>query len=440
MQKIVIALLLLTSLLLAREEAPQWLSVDPDKKAQYFRGVSTWYVANDAVTAPYAQREALKDGYSKVSDYFGLNIKSSVELSGYSDADSGDTQLKTHITTKTNQLIFDLKPIKSYREYTEDKKNFRVHILLRLDSITEHKIKAEMQKDREAYEKTKEKIIKLINQREYFQAQNLLESAKGMRSAYMDDTLTQIEKRLLQLKDGALRATLEINKRNYLPNENINVEVSLNKRGYLYLFYDTGSDVEMLFPNKFQRDNYLKKEEMIYFPNDAINQLIAYEESEGLHTAIIALASKEHLALKRYKSDTIDGVYIFDKDGVYQDVIKRCIKEAKCSETRRDFTISSTTSHHNIELEFQTTSKLKNRITQYLMHQGVVSKRGRDKIVFVINKEMHYSSLLGMNIVKYRIKALYFKDNQKLKKEVRECSQEEIFSEIESLINSKETF
>lgn len=437
--KIILLLVVLNSIVFAISNEPKWLISDPDNKAKYFRGVSTWYITDDAMTRETSQKDALHSGYSKVSDYFGLNIKSTLNINKTSDNYGVSTSIKKNIKTKTNQLIFDMKPIKSYIQYSENKENFRLHILLKLDKTTESKIKKEMEKDKKEFEALKTDILKHIERKDFFKAQNLLEIAKGKRSAYIDDTLSKIETRLTQLKNGILIATLDINKKQYLPNENINIEVSLNSKGYLYLFYDTGSDVEMLYPNKYQRNNYLDKQEMISFPNDNINQLLAYEESKGLDTSIYAIASKENLVLQRYKSDMIDGIYIFNKDGEYTNIINRCIEQAKCIKTKIDFTISDKTNYPNIKLIFNTENDLKNKIIKSLKSKGIVSKNGNRKIIFDIKSENMYSDLLEVDIKKYLITANYFFNNKKTNSSYVECTSVDLLTKIEDMINQSDT-
>ncbi len=420
----------LSSVLIATIKTPLWIKTDPDSSSIYFRGVSAWYVTDDALTTKVSKKDARNSAYSEVSEYFGLNITSSFEMRTVSDGANASTVSKSNIKTKTNQLIFDMKPVKSYEEYSEDEENFRLHILLKLDKPTELKIKREMKRDEKEFKNLKAQILNYIELKDFFKAQNLLEIAKGKRSAYKDDTISTLEQRVQKLKDATLVATLDINKKHYRPNEEILVEVSLNSQGYLYLFYDTGSDVEMLYPNKYQRNNYIDKHEMLSFPNDDITQLIAYEESKQLNTNIYAIASKENLTLQRYRYDMIDGISIFKKDGEYQDMINRCIKQANCTKTKLDFTISNKTQHQKIKLAFNTASSLEKKIVKFLRSKGVISENSDKKIIFDILKRTRYSQLLAMNIEKYQIKVHYFNRNQLLKSKTIECAKSELLSKI----------
>lgn len=144
-------------------------------------------------------------------------------------------------------MIFNIKPSKIFKEFDEDEKQFRFYVLLKLDKTTEKNIKQEMEQDKKEFIKLKEKVILAIEQKDYFKAENYIELAKGKRAAYMDDTLEKLEKRLEKLKKGMLLASINIDKTIFMPKEQINVEVSINQDGYLYIFYDTGDDIEMLF-------------------------------------------------------------------------------------------------------------------------------------------------------------------------------------------------
>ncbi len=433
MKKIIIVFLVFSSILFASAKAPLWLITDPDSNFKYFRGVSTWYITNDAMVREASQKDALNSGFSNVSDYFGLNIKSTFDIKTKSDKNGASTTTSQSIKTKTNQLIFDMKPFKSFMEYSEDGDNFRLHILLKLSKVTESKIKKEMKKDKKEFDELTVEILNLIEKKDFFKAQNLLEVAKGKRAAYIDDTLFQIQSRVDKLKKEALFATLEINKKSFLPNEEIQLEVSLNDKGYLYLFYDTGSDIEMLFPNKYARNNYLRKQELVSFPNDDINQLLAYEESLGLKTSIYAVASKENLTLQRYKEDVIDGIYIFNRSGEYKQMIAKCIAQANCTKSEVKFNISNKNNNPKILLEFNTTAKLKKDLRKYLKLQGIVSRKSSSKIVFNITKKTKYSHMMGMNISKYDVNFSFYKNNNRLKYKNMECDKEELFELIEKL-------
>ncbi len=414
---------------------PNWIIQDPDENGKYFRGSSTWYVTDDALTEKISQKGALHSAYNKVSNYFGLNIKSKFVIDKISDKNGVSSTMKKKIKIKSNQLISDMKPIKEYIEYSKDRANFKLHILLRLDKQTELKIKKEMQKDKDEFLSLKKRLIEAIDKRDFFKANNLLALAKGKRYAYIDDSLNQIEKRLKELQKSELKAILLLDKTKYLPNETISVDVSLSNEGYLYLFYDTGDNIEMLFPNKYQRDNYLRNKELICYPNDDINQLIAYEESIGLDTSIYAIASKDNLSLQRYKDDMIDGVYIFKKDNEIKDKISRCLEQNICSKTKIDFTISNQGSFEVVELVFHTTANLANNIRQYLKSKGIISRRGDKKIVFDIDKMERHSSMLGIYIVTYTIKARYFRNNQQVSVKTVEIDEDRLYETVFELIN-----
>ncbi len=420
--KITILLILATFILSANSEMPEWMLKDPDTKGKYFRGTSAWYVTDDARMEALSKADAMHNAYSYVSEFFGVNVASSFEMNEKVKDDEKTLDTNTNIKTKSNQLILNLKPVSIHVELDDSKENFRLHVLILLDKIGENKIQNEMVKDKEEYYLLKEKAIKAIDKKEYFKAKSFLEEAKGKRYAFVDDTIKKIEQRLKTLIDGLLIAKLSINKKTYLPDELIEIEASLNQKGYMYLFYETSSDVEMLFTNERNRIAYVKKEQLISFGED--ERVVAYEEDLGKKVQFYAIASKKNLALKGLSVDIVDGIYIFNKHGKYKEIIKRCIDEGECTKSAVDFKISRSVGSEPVELVFN--SEIATKASKYFRSKGIVSKKGNKKIVFDVKKHSNYSQQLDMNIETYTINAKLYKKNSLIKTIKDECSSDEL--------------
>lgn len=417
--KQILFIMIITINVFANDTLPSWIKKDPDNSAKYFRGISTWYGVDDYRMKELSQKDSLNSAYMSLGNYFGLNIKSKIEINKKRDSYGTSTKIKKDIKTKSNQLLFDIKPFKTYKEFSSDKQYFKVHILLKMDSLIESKIKLKMDKDKEEFAKLKQKVLNAIENKDFYKAENFLELAKGKRAAFIDDTVETLEKRLKKLKDGLLVATVEINKKRYMPKENINLDVSVNKDGYLYLFYDTGDDLEMLFPNKFQRKPKLKANSLIQFPNEDVT-LEAYEESLNKNTKIYAIASKKNLSIKKYFVDQIDGIYIFEKDGKQNKKIKRCIDQGECTKSIVKFKVTNQ-SDIKVKFEFRCNSNIKQDIKNIFRAKGIKSQKSDIRIVLDIKKKRKYSSLIESYIESYTIKAKLYNKNKLKKEKSLEC-------------------
>ena len=437
MHKIFLICLMLFQInLFAQDELPSWVTVDPDKKGVYFRGISTWYVSDDARTRGLSRKDALRDAYSSVSEYFGLNISYRAKQI----VSETHKSFKSTTKTKTNQLIFDLKPIKNFIEYSEDRENYREYVLILLNKKVENKIKKEMRKDKEEFKALKAQVLELIKEKNYFEAKNTLELAKGKRSAFMDDTVDTLEKRLQILIDGRLVSKLTVSKKIYKPDEEIELEASINQDGYLYLFYVTGTDVEMLYPNKYRRSPYLKKERMIQFPNEDIESLLAYEEDLNQKVQFYAVASKKNLSLKQYAKESVDGIYIYNKNGKYIEIIKNCIHDGLCMKTTVNFRISNTVSANMASVTFIANSNIKQSLIKYFRKKGIRTKVSHKQIIFKIKKESRYSRSLEQRIVSYNIHASLHRGSKRIKVINESCDENaladslyEMYQELEDL-------
>ena len=343
-----ILLILIISLnVFANEKLPIWVEVDPDDNAKYFRGISTWYTTDDYRMKKLSYQDAIKDAYNSLGNYFGMNIKSELNINKSIDNFGSKRKIEKNIKIKSNQFLFDIKPYKVHTETSVDNQHFRIYTLIKLDKNTESILKAQMNKDKREFESLRQKTITAIENKDFYKAETFLELAKGKRASFIDDTIVTLEKRLKVLKNGVLLASIEINKKKYLPKEEIKLEVSINKSGYLYLFYDTGDDIEMLFPNEFQRKAKLKANSLLIFPSEDI-VLGAYEQSLNKDTKIFAITSKKNLNIKKYSVDKIDGIYIFEYGGKQENKIDRCIDQSECIKSEAKFKVSNNTLDKNI--------------------------------------------------------------------------------------------
>ncbi|MCW8895893.1 MAG: DUF4384 domain-containing protein [Sulfurimonas sp.] len=320
-------LILLTITLCIGEEGV--IKKDSNNKQRLFRGVSDWYPAEDIAKEHLAGKSATQNAYALISKYFGISIKSHVELNNSQN------------NTKTDQLILSLKAFKTYKEVDENKKNFRVHVIIFLDEKNEKTILDKI-KDEQEFNELKKNILASIDKKKYSKAKKLLNLAKEKQSAKTDESIIIIEKRLNTIIDSLLHAKIILSKKSYVPDESIEVEVSLNQDGYLYLFYETGLDVAMIFPNEKQRVPRLQKDESLFFPNENVENLTAYKDDLGREVKFYAIASKAILPIKSLSEERVDGVYIYEKTGSYKKLLNKCLKEDICTKSEINFKVSNT--------------------------------------------------------------------------------------------------
>lgn len=381
-------------------EVPKWLLEDPSNNGKYFRGASNWYDTNSSDIKLITEKDALENAYNHIYKHFDIN-------------------------KKTDQFTLKLKPIKNYIETSDDKKNSRQHLLLLLDEKSEKEIN-NILKDRKEFNKLKEQILNSIEEKRYFKARSYLELAKKTKSALIDDTIEKIETRLNRLIRELLQAKISTNKRVYLPDESIELEVSLNKNGYLYLFYETGVDVEMIFPNEHQKDSYLNKNQLISFPNDGVEEITAYGEDLGKKVGFYAIASKKHLNLKSLSLERDEGIYIYEKTGNYIKLIEGCIDDGECTKTTINFEISHAAKSAPVVLEFNSDDLNKKDIIKYFKSKGVVSKKSSKKIEFYVKKITRYNNNQEHAFKTFHITSYLYNNGTLVKSLENECSKEEL--------------
>jgi len=410
-------IILLGIFLFAKE--PLWIhNVYPKDNAKYFLGESPRYLTADALVEQKAIKDALNQAYVELSSYFGVNIKSDLKIENtvinnyYVDKNMNQT-----IETKTNQLIFDVKPYKIYKKVQGD--YFRIYVLLRLDKATEVKIKKQIEKEKKEFKKLEDEIITAINNQNFFKAKNLLALLKKKRVAYMyEDEIKAIENRLNYLLENQLTPSIVLNNNEYLPDETINLEVSLNKKGYLYILYDTGSEIDMIFPNEYSINNYTAGP--ITFPNDDI-EIVAYKNSKP---SIIVIASKERLLLRQYRDDS-DGVYIFNSFNKIKKIIDKCQKEGKCVVVKKTFKVVNF-KKSKYHLVINANPDLKKDIFSYLKQKGIKNSPTAKKIYITIKETKKYSKFLDDYITIFHLTII--NNNEKISKTI--SSEDELLDEI----------
>jgi len=412
--KIIYIVLLVVCVYAQDNLEPKWILHDPDEKGIYFRGYSSWYVTDNARMEALAEKDAVHNAYASASDYFGIKIDASLDIEKTEHNTGTNVKIKSKVKTQTSQLIFDLKPLKKYVQFNADKSNFRVHILILLDKGTEQSIRRVMLEDENEFKTLMQQVQVHIKQKQYLQAQNVLELAKGKRAALFDASVSQQEKRLNALIKGVLSAKVQINKRTYLPDEEIYLEASLNQKGYLYIFYETSSDIEMIFPNAYERSSYIKKEELISFPNDDIS-LIAYEEDMDKEVNFFIIASKKNLGLKSLAQEEVDGIYLYEKEGEFLKIIDTCIEQGECSRNSIPFVISNKPNVVAVKIEYKMHDDIAKTIQEGFRLKGVKTGESSRKIVYSIAKEMRYSKGLDTMLAVYTIEANMYKNISLLK-------------------------
>ncbi len=399
---------------------PPWTQGVDNKDGVYFVGVSKWYPLKDTFTKKTALKDALSDAYSQIAGYFGIKVTSSTDIQKYLTNKGISRNIKKEVKTKTSLFIFNIKPIKRYIEEKED--YYRIWVLVKLDKNTERQLKENLKKDRQKLNLLKTQINKAINNQNLFLAQNLLIKAKSLQSAVFDDELPLLEKRVKELKDNLIIPIISLDKTLYKPNEEIKIKASLNRPGYLYLFYDNKDSIEMFLPNEFQ-NNYIQNR-LITFPNDDIS-IIAYENSINYPNKIIALGSKHYIDFS-FLSDDKDGVYIFYNKQKVKQKIKECLKKGKCFKVVKRFKIKNKNTKINISIQ----GPFKKEILAFLRKFKIDSTPNGKKIVIRIFPKTSYSNELQTYIKTYEIVAIY---NHRKDIEFA-ADKEELFYKIKEII------
>jgi len=410
---------------------PLWIENIPQSdNSIYFVGSSKLYQNNDTFLEEKAKKDALNDAYTQIANYFGVKIESTLKINTIATNSQAYKKIESTTITKTNQLIFDLTPIKIYKDIQDD--YYRIYVLIKLDKNTEKKIKKLLQDDKDRYEKTLKEIENLIKEKRFYEAKNKISLAKGFRSASFDDRLSNLEKRLKYILNNILKATLILDKTIFFPDEDINIQAYLNTTGYLYIFNYTGDGYELLFPNKIDRNPKLKAKEVEILPNEDIS-VVAYEDLVGKKGAIIAIASKEFLPITQFAKEEIDNVYIFDKNILNNKLFTICFRENRCIKTTKEYKVVFATPK-KYKLQFFTSSKLQKDIQSFLKENGIRSFNSDKLLQFQIKTKKEYSSLLDEYVVTYIMKVKYFNNNQlqKTKKFVLEW--DDLLEQIKTII------
>jgi hypothetical protein len=168
--------------------------------------------------------------------------------------------------------------------------------------------------------------------------------------------------------------------------------------------------------------------------------VIAYEEDLNQNVEFYAVASKRNLSLKQYAKESVDGIYIYNKNGKYRDIIERCLKDGTCMQTTVKFEISNRVNANRASVKFITKSNIKRSLKKYFHKKGISTKAASKKIVFKITKESKYSKFLAQRVVSFHVQATLYKKSKLIKSINETCDEDglndslyEIYLELEDL-------
>ncbi|MDA7816558.1 DUF4384 domain-containing protein [Sulfurimonas sp.] len=237
---------------------------------------------------------------------------------------------------------------------------------------------------------------------------------------------------------NGLEAKLTTNLQKYPPNASIELEASLNKDGYIYIFYVTGSDIQMIFPNEFQRESFITRDELVYFPNENIKKITAYEEDIDEDVGFFAIASEKNLPLKSLCEERSDGIYIYENGGSFETLIQKCINKKKCSKKIITFDISTDISSKNIKFTFNSKDVNPQNFINFFNKNGIKSKNSTIKIDFNIKKIIKYSQESKTTIELFQISSYLYKDGLLIETLEDECTKEDINAYLLEMYNELE--
>ena len=109
----------------------------------------------------------------------------------------------------------------------------------------------------------------------------------------------------------AVRVDVDRADRVYAKDDLLNVTVESSEDGYLYLFYrDSQGNVAVLFPNKFQTDNAIKKSQLVTVPMVGSNFRIRIDSPFGdeLLKAVVSKKPLENVDIERFSKGNVTPV------------------------------------------------------------------------------------------------------------------------------------
>jgi len=392
------------------KEKPKWIEQDIDtSELKYFKGVSRWY-ENTPNMVELAKKEALSDAYRQISEYFGVKLKSVFTINKANIGGEHYSSVSKDMKLITNQFVSGIKAEKSYVDVDGD--YIKVYVLVKIDKNYIDKILNDIERDKKEYEVIKNKLLKAIDNKDYFEAETLLDLAKSKRAATYDDSIKLIENRLKKLTENFIKAVISLNKTDYHPSERMKIKANLNKDGYLYVFFKN-KDYILLYPNEDNLNNHLVGDEVIILDKDNIDIKAPNETGKF---SIVAVASNDSLAIENYQNQLLEnGTYLFHNDNKAFEIIDNCIKQSNCSKTEVVFNVIRPT-YPDIEIRIDSSESIKSKIEDFLESNFIVSKDSIYQMRVFIDRKKRYSSMLQREIVFYDTIIRFFKGDELLYK------------------------
>lgn len=289
-----------------------------------------------------ANSEATKDGLAQIASYINIDIGTDTSTT----QENKDGQVSKNIERNINTLSFvELDGIIPINTFVDDEGD-------KIISYAFFKItKKDLEQKREEFEKKDKAYKELLNEFRELVRTNQISLAKDLSFKINSHKRSQYDNEYKKLQE-ALKTSFEVNlqlsSNKYKLGEYVNITLRPSKSVYVYLLleYGNGKNIQMLFPSRYDNDNFIsaKKSKKIkkfkirkQHTTKSKNKIILYSSNspidfnsyvdDGFKLSNNEDAQWREMINKRLKNSVIyTKEHLFEVDSKKQKKKKVCIK------------------------------------------------------------------------------------------------------------------
>ena len=381
---------------------PAW-SVNTAK--DHYLGVSNWLHRSQPDADYRAKQQACGRARKSLAEYFGVSISSQAEITR-KKVKQGNKQSSYQETIKSrvDHALKGIGIVKKQLEINLEKTHVKGWCLLVLDELKEAEIWQEVKTDKQQFSQALIELEKAIRQKKSEQASLLLSRAEGFHAARMSHRLTPFRKKVKILRQSQLHIKFAEIEPYIAPGDEIQLALMLNRNAFVYLFYDHGDYIQLIYPNRIHLNPYLKAEQLLRLPTDSMQAedlLLLADHTVNKTIKFVAVASRKRLNYGQKILLTENDFVEFDPQDRWQDEMTHCLLKKTC--ITQEKTIEIRVSHKNIELEIHHdeffSDSVKTLVRQaFGQHHYHIQPSAEKRINLHLQQQQKYSEKLGKTV------------------------------------------
>ena len=326
-------------------DKPKWLRDIEDGKFEFEKGDTLYFIGRSTLhkktELKIANQEANKDALSQIANYISVSVGSKTTIVKHNSTDGYSASSNKSIDTLSFVELDGIVPFKVYSDKQDDD-TIIYYSLYKISKDTLDKKRDEYKKKDEEYAKLMKEFTTLVQTNQISLAKELSFKINGYKRSQYDNEY----KRLVSALKDAFDVELTLSSKKFKLNEYVKISLKPSKTVYVYLLleYGNGKNIQMLFPSRFDSQNYLTAKKIKKIKKFKItkqhltkthNTIILYSSSSPIDFSSYLderrrLSNKEDAAWRHMIEKRLENSIIYTKKYPFEVINKKATKKSVC--------------------------------------------------------------------------------------------------------------